>query len=211
MARGLAYARAMRALVRPWTICALLGACGGGAGDATGTGETSAMTGTEVGSTAVVDPTGGPLEALALPMLWMPVAAEADPLVAHRPAEVVCTLGSWLLEPGGIEVNTQTCNYASFGQPSLVEVVPGARIVGSLYHFDLFAAEPATAHVALLIGEDLVWEQEIAIPGPANAFTIDVPASFAAPVGTPVNLHLHNHGQNTWTFGELQVERFSSS
>lgn len=156
-----------------------------------------------------MDPTEGELEALALPMLWMQVAADADPLVAHRPADVTCPLGAWLLEPEGLEVNTQSCNYGSFGQPSLVEVVPGARLVGSLYHFDLIAAEPATAHVALVIGEALVWEQEVTIPGPANAFTIDVPASFAAPVGTPVNFHLHNHGQNTWTFGVLQVERFA--
>jgi len=157
----------------------------------------------------VVDPTEGELEALALPMLWMPAAADADPLASHRPADVNCPLGAWLLEPQGIEVNTQLCNYAAFVQPSLVEVVPGARIVGSLYHFDLIAAEPAMAHVALYVGEALIWEQEVAIPGPANAFTIDVPADFAAPMGTPVNFHLHNHGQNTWTFGVLQVERFN--
>lgn len=198
----------MRAVARSWTIFALLGACGDGSGSETDASQTSSAA-TDTGAGTAVDPTGGSLEALALPMLWKPVAADADPLVEHRPAEVVCALGSWLLEPEGLEVNTQTCNYASFGQPSLVEVVPGARIVGSLYHFDLFAAEAATAHVALSIGDALIWEQEIAIPGPANAFTIDLPASFAAPVGTPVNFHLHNHGQNTWTLGELQVERFN--
>jgi hypothetical protein len=197
----------MRAVTLAWTICALLGACGDGSAGETG-GATATASMTSTGSTAVVDPTEGELEALALPMLWMPVPADADPLVSHRPAEVSCALGSWLFQPDGIEVNTQLCNYASFGQPSLVEVVPGARIVGSLYHFDLIAAEPAVAHVALLVGENLVWEQEIDIPGPANAFTIDVPAGFAAPIGTPVNFHLHNHGQNTWTFGALQVEHF---
>ncbi len=187
---------------------ALMGACGA-AGGATGGSETEGgATGPGVETTAAVDPTEGELVALALPMLWMPVAADADPLVEHRPATVTCPLGAWLLEPQGLEISTQTCNYASFGQPSRVEVVPGARIVGSLYHFDLIAAEPATAHVALTIADVLIWEQEIAIPGPANAFTIDVPASFAAPVGAAVNLHLHNHGQNTWTFGALQAEVF---
>lgn len=191
-------------------MCALLSACANAGSETEGETDASA-TEASAASTAAVDPTmgeSGELMALALPMLWMPVAADADPLAMHRPDAVTCALGAWLLEPEGLEVNTQTCNYASFGQPSKVEVVPGARIVGSLYHFDLFAAEPATAHVALLVGEDLVWEQEIAIPGKANAFTIDVPASFAAPAGTPVNFHLHNHGQNTWTLGALQVEVF---
>lgn len=159
-------------------------------------------------STEVVDPTEGELVDLARPMLWAPVKAEADPLAAHRPASVTCPLGAWLFEPTGLEVNTQSCNYGAFAQPALAEVVPGARIVGSLYHFDLVADPPASAHVALLVGDSLVWEQDIAIPGKANAFVIDVPASFAAPAGTPVNFHLHNHGQNTWTLGALQVERF---
>ena len=191
-------------------MCALLSACPN-AGSET-EGETGA-TETSAAATAV-DPTmgepvgPGELKALVLPMLWMPVAADADPLAMHRPEAVTCPLGAWLFDAEGIEVNTQTCNYGSFVQPSKVEIVPGARIVGSLYHFDLLAAEPATAHVALLVGEVLVWEQEIAIPGKANAFTIDLPASFAAPAGTPVNFHLHNHGQNNWHLGALQVEVF---
>jgi hypothetical protein len=188
-------------------LCALLGACEGG-GSGTGGTDGSETDTAAAGTTVVVDPTEGELVALASPMLWKPVAAEADPVAEHRPAAVICPLGGWLLEPQGLEVNTQSCNYASFGQPSQVEVVPGARIVGSLYHFDLVAAEPATAHVALTIGDVRIFEQEIAIPGKAGAFMIDVPASFAAAAGTPVNFHLHNHGQNTWTLGLLQVEAF---
>lgn len=188
-------------------ICAVVSACGGsGSGDG-GTDDTQTG-GASSASTVVVDPTEGDLVNLALPMLWMPAKAEADPLAAHRPAAVTCPLGGWLFEPTGLEVNTQSCNYGSFTQPALAEVVPGARIVGSLYHFDLVADPPASAHVALLVGDSLVWEQEVAIPGKANAFTIDVPANFAASAGTPVNFHLHNHGQNTWTLGALQVERF---
>jgi hypothetical protein len=35
-----------------------------------------------------------------------------------------------------------------------------------------------------------------------------VPAPFAADPGTPVYFHLHNHGQNTWTLGAIEVEVF---
>jgi hypothetical protein len=33
-----------------------------------------------------------------------------------------------------------------------------------LWHFDLIAAEPASAHVALLFGDELQWEADIEIP-----------------------------------------------
>jgi hypothetical protein len=191
--------------VRAWGLaigCALLGGCGdGGAGSGTGS--------TGVSSGEVVDPTGGELVPLVLPNVWKPVPAAMDPLAAHRPAQVQCPLGGWLFEPQGLEISTLLCNYAMFSQPSRAAIVKGARVVASVYHFDLVAEEPATAHVALLVGDNLVWEQDIAIPGKANAYAIDVPASFAADAGTPVYFHLHNHGQNTWTLGEIEVEVFA--
>jgi hypothetical protein len=191
---------------------AWLGACGG-PGEAAEAG----TQGTEAASTddaptsgpPIEDPTEGELVPLTLPMVWMPVPAETDPLAAHRPADVNCPLGGWLFEPQGLEINTLQCNYAMFGQPARAAIVKGARVVASLYHFDLVAEAPATAHVALLVGDSLVWEQEIAIPGKANAYAIDVPAPFAADPGTPVYFHLHNHGQNTWTLGAIEVEVFA--
>lgn len=191
--------------VRAWALaigCALLGACGdGSAGSGTSSGGAS--------SGGEVDPTGGELVSLVLPTMWQPVPAPMDPLAEHRPAQVQCPLGGWLFEPQGLEINTLLCNYAMFSQPSRAAIVKGARIVASVYHFDLVADEPAMAHVALLVGDNVVWEQEIAIPGKANAYPIDVPASFAADAGTPVYFHLHNHGQNTWTLGEIEVEVFA--
>ena len=148
----------------------------------------------------------GSMVPLVSPMLWQPVPAPDDPLATHRPAEVVCPLGGWLYEAQGLEVNTSQCNYGMFSQPSQVAIVPGARFTASLYHFDLLAEAPASAHVALLVGDALVWEQDIAIPGKANAYTIDLTLDFTAPAGTPVYFHLHNHGQNTWTLGAIEVE-----
>ena len=171
----------------------------------------SGMSGSE-GTTAgmeVADPTEGEMTPLILTMAWQPVPAAQDPLAGHRPAEVSCPLGGWLYEPQGLEINTARCNYAMFGQPARVAIVPGARVVASLYHFDLIADEPATAHVALLLGDHLVWEKEVAIPGKANAYTIDVTLPFAVEAGTPVYFHLHNHGQNTWTLGAIESEVFA--
>lgn len=198
--------------------CALTGACGG-AGDGSDTSaSTSPDTATAVSTTGeptmgnmgTMGTTGnmGKLVPLVSPMLWQPVAEPDDPLAAHRPAQVSCPLGSWLYEAQGLEVDTSQCNYGMFSQPSQVAIVPGARFVASLYHFDLIAEAPATAHVALLVGDELIWEQDIAIPGKANAYAIDLTLDFTAPAGTPVYFHLHNHGQNTWTLGDIEVEVF---
>lgn len=138
---------------------------------------------------------------------WQPLAAEDDPFADHRPAEVMCVLGlGWLYEATALEVNTGTCTYGAFGQPTLVDIVPGAALSLSVYHFDLLAPEPATAHAAVMIGDHVIFEREVAIPGKAEVFTIDLVAEFAAPAGTPVVFHLHNHGQNAWTFASLQAE-----
>lgn len=202
MLRGMSGARPTWGLV-------LAVACGGGgvgAGTEGGTAATSTGGVPDTGSSGVVDPTGGEFVPLIDPAAWVPVPAPDDPLAAHRPAEVVCPPGGWLFEPQGFEVNTIQCNYAMFGQPARAAVLAGRRVTATLYHFDLVAAEPAIAHAALLLGDAVLWEVEVAIPGKANAFTIDVVAPATVPAGTPVYFHLHNHGQNTWTLGAIEVE-----
>jgi len=149
----------------------------------------------------------GTMVDLVEPMLWQPQAAADDPFSDHRPDTVDCTFGlGWLVEPRAIEVNTGTCTYGAFTQPTLAAIVKGAKISLSLYHFDLVAAEPATAHLAVLVGPHVLMEREIAIPGKANVYAIELVADFDLPEGSPVTFHLHNHGQNTWALDRLAVE-----
>jgi hypothetical protein len=181
-------------------LAALLACACGDAGKATDTA------GGDSGSTGVVEIDGTMVE-LVEPTVWQPLAAANDPFADHRPATVDCAFGlGWVVEPTGVEINTATCNYGALVQPSLQPVVRGAQLSLQLYHFDLVAAEPATAHVAVLIGEHKVFEREVAIPGKADVYEVDLVADFDAPAGTPVVLHLHNHGQNTWTLGDFLVE-----
>jgi hypothetical protein len=183
--------------VRPAPLLAALLACA--CGDA-GKADTAG------GSTGVVEIDGTMVE-LVEPTVWQPLPAADDPFADHRPATVDCAFGlGWLVEPTGLEVNTATCNYGAFVQPSLQPVVRGAQLSLRLYHFDLVAPEPATAHVAVLIGDRTIFEREVAIPGKADVYEVDLVADFDAPAGTPVVLHLHNHGQNNWTLGDFLVE-----
>ena len=131
--------------------------------------------------------------------------ATADPLADHRPAPVDCGLAGIFLEGDELDIDTNFCNYAMIEQPGLVEVKEGATITLSMRHFDLTAAEPATAHVALLLGETIAWERTLVIPGPAEVITLDIDAPIDHPLGAPVRFHLHNHGQNTWTLSSITV------
>ena len=73
-------------------------------------------------------------------------------------------------------------------------------------HFDLRAPEPATAHVAVLFGDEVQWELEIPIPSYAYVYTETFQATRALAPGEPIRLHLHNHGQNTWIFSSLYAQ-----
>lgn len=217
MRAKLAYAGAVRGRRVAALLTAGLACSDAGTGGTTGTsttGTTGATTGAPtseptIPSTGAVDPTEGTFVPLVDPMAWAPVPGPLDPLAAHRPAEVKCPIGGWLFEPQGFEINTLLCNYAMFSAPSQAAVIAGSRVIATLYHFDLIAAEPASAHLALLLGEQVLWETEVAIPGKANAFNVDVVVDTTVPAGTPVYFHLHNHGQNTWTMGAIEVEVFA--
>lgn len=138
---------------------------------------------------------------------WAPVAQEEDPMPEHRPDEVDCPVSAWGWENGALEVQTGLCTYAVLGQPPQVPLRRRDRIVGDIWHEDLDAAEPATGHVALLLGDTVLWEATAAIPGPAATWSFDVPIPRDADLDAPIIVHLHNHGWNSWTIGTLLRDR----
>jgi len=130
---------------------------------------------------------------------WEFVPAEEDPLVEHRPAIVDCGIAGWFVENAELEIDTNFCNYAALRQPALGPIERCTPLRIELYHFDLLAPEKAEAHAALLIDGQVVWEKFIEIPGKAAVYEQEFISPIAAPAGAEVMLHLHNHGQNTWT------------
>lgn len=134
---------------------------------------------------------------LVFPELWVPDPA-ADPFADHRPAEVTCELGFYA-EFGVFEVDTGLCNYGVFSQPVAVEVPEGTTLELALVHDDLVSDAPAAvAHIALALPELVLWEAEVPIPAAYGILnTADLPLP-AIPAGTPMTLHLHNHGFNAY-------------
>tara|TARA_R110001592_G_scaffold295594_2_gene565748 strand:- start:104652 stop:107168 length:2517 start_codon:yes stop_codon:yes gene_type:complete len=138
---------------------------------------------------------------------WSEQQAGADSFPGHRPADTACPDNSWYNEDGALEVETGYCRYLSLAQPSLAGVKTGDSLHLVLWHADLAFEEPATAHVAITLAGERVWEQNISIPAQANIYDLRIPVDFDAPVGSEVEFHLHNHGYNSWTLLGLEVER----
>jgi hypothetical protein len=122
--------------------------------------------------------------------------AFCDPL-AHRP-EPVAGEPSYGVDTGG-------CSYLTVRQPSLVAIEPGDRIFLRVFHFALWAPEPAVAYLSVQVGENPVWSTTIAIPSDSALVRPIATADFGAPAGSPVYFHVQNHGLNSYNLIEIRV------
>ena len=195
--RGLAVALAL--------ICS---ACTDGGEEGASAEDTSS---TASGSGSASAGTEGDFGSLIDQEAWAAIDAVDDPLPDHRPPEVDCDVG-WYIEDEELEVDTNLCNYLALVQPSLRPIEVGDTLDVHFYHFDLVAPEPAEAHLQVSVDGNVVWDYLVPIPTdiennktPAAVIHETVTAEFSAPLGSAVRVHLHNHGQNTWTFVDLAV------
>lgn len=150
-------------------------------------------------------PTWGEPVPLAVASAWALASAEDDPLASERPASVDCPVAAWGPEAAGLEIQTGACNYFFATQPSRAAIEPGDAIDVVTFHQGLDAPEPAEGHVAILVGDAVVWEAYVEIPADASVLEARVIAARAWPAGTPVGVHLHNHGYNAWTVLDVTV------
>lgn len=128
----------------------------------------------------------------------VPVSLSDDPFADHRPTEVNCPPGAWGPEGGGFEIQTGACAYAAFDQVLPEGLREGDTLEVVLWHDFLDAAELATGHVAVWVGDVVVWQREVGIPSPSATLVGEAVLPFTPPPGTRLGLHLHNHGFNSW-------------
>jgi hypothetical protein len=138
--------------------------------------------------------------------LWAEVVE--DPF-DDAPGEVICAPTATRVEVvdglSSFEVDTGFCNYLTLEQPTLRTVFKGDRLDVRLGHGALVAEQAAEAHVAVLVGELVLWDDAVLIPSPPLDHEGFLIAPERVPKGTPVVLHLHNHGDNSWQFDEISV------
>jgi hypothetical protein len=136
---------------------------------------------------------------------WRRYDAAIDPLKSHQPAEISCQSSATYLEYDAFEVDTTRCNYVLSYTPALRAVPAGTELRFHMLHYDLLAAEPANAHIALLFGDRVQWEKTIPIPSPGNGVETTFVTSAPLAFQDSIRLHLHNHGGNTYLFVALEV------
>lgn len=102
-------------------------------------------------------------------------------------------------------IDSDRCMYVTIAQPAATHVDEGDLLHVRMWHFELEAAAPATATVALALDGTTVWERFLEIPGPSG---LDVPyfdAPTDVPEGATVAFHVRNHGRNSYSLLEITV------
>jgi hypothetical protein len=170
-----------------------------------GCGASSEAAGDATPNDASTDGSGADEAALIDHQSWQRYDRSLDPLVAEQPTELECGIAGFFVERGELEIDSARCNYLLAEHPALLPVRRGQRLTLEFRHYDLAADEPAETHIAILFGNQRQWETRIAIPSAANTIHAEFVATEDLAVGGPIRLHLHNHGQNTYTFAWLRV------
>ncbi|MCG8421270.1 MAG: hypothetical protein MJE77_25400 [Proteobacteria bacterium] len=153
------------------------------------------------------DPDAGSDNATLLidPNQWLPTPLDHDVLAGHRPEAIECSALAWYREGGGMEVDTKLCNYFSLSQPLAIDLHAGDVVEVTVWWAKLASVAPAEGHLAVLFDDEVIWQEYVAIPGPADVRDARVTLSRDVAAGAPVTLHLHNHGYNTWRFQDLSI------
>ena len=142
--------------------------------------------------------------------LWELASPEQDPLFDQVTEPVDCPRGAYRVEGEDneqvFELDTGLCNYLAIVQPSLRGIQEGDTVEWSMWHLNLVATEPAAAVVGVFVGEHTIWERTIPIPGAPGAYQSEFVADFSVPAGTPVVIHIHNHGANNWKIHRLRTK-----
>lgn len=137
---------------------------------------------------------------------WDRQPKNRDAFPSHRPEDVTCEQDTgWIVEEDAMEVRTEFCNYLSISQNSLLDLAAGTELEFALSHSDLNFNAPATAHFAISIAGGAIWETTVEIPSANNIIKPQITLPFAVSRGDSIEVHLHNHGDNTWTIHSLDA------
>ncbi|MFT5484825.1 MAG: hypothetical protein ACI9GW_003493 [Halieaceae bacterium] len=188
-------------------ILIALANCGGGHNDPMMETNQSTIQGASAGDTVIQ-----PVEtvetrfALGAAAAWDFQAKNRDGFPDHRPVTIDCDRDEgWRVEDDTMEIRTDSCNYLSLTQESLINIPAGNRIEFSLSHGDLVYRESTSAHVALSIAGIVVWDREIDIPSESAIIREDLVLGFDIAQRDSIEFHLHNHGSNAWTLHSIDA------
>lgn len=142
-------------------------------------------------------------EPLDLELTWL-APSSSPPFPAEGPAIVGCGPGGVIVEQDTVEVRTAYCDPADLEMELPVDVPRGA-VLGLTITHDVLIADGGEAHLAVLIDDDVVWENHTPLPAAAAYLHDDVTLDRRFAAGARLRLHVHNHGSNTYTLHGLTL------
>lgn len=147
----------------------------------------------------------GPGPRVLLPAAaWQPVEGGDHPF-GPGPEGEECPPTAYGAESGFFEVETDRCAWAIFSQPLASAAQAGEPIEFVAWHLDLWAQVEAEARVVLQIGDEVLWDETFAIPGPEGIEKFEQALTADHPAGEAAWWHIGNHGYNSWRLGDVEV------
>jgi hypothetical protein len=125
-----------------------------------------------------------------------PTAPDCDPLSYGPTLE--------LTEPS-FSVQTDFCNPITIVQPLAAPIAAGDHLCFRIWHDVLFARDPGEARVQLWIDGAPFREWTAPIPDERDTLIDAWDAEGDIPAGAIVQLHLGNHGTNSWNILEWRM------
>lgn len=137
---------------------------------------------------------------------WSITTAAEDPF-DDRPDDPFCIPQAVAVEGPAVEIDTTQCSYVTLVQPTLVDVQACDVVRATLVHSPLIADEPAEAHFVFRFGGVDLFDRRIPIPSDNQIFELEHVPDAPVPAGTPIHVHVHNHGSNNWFVTDVRLGR----
>ncbi len=138
---------------------------------------------------------------------WRLATVEEDPWSEVRPVDPSCDVTGRQPEDFAGQysfgIDTALCSYTTVVQETLEDVCPGESILVWLWRFALTGPEGSEAHIAVQLGDELIFEDVVPIPNTSALKVDSYPVKQFHPAGTPITFHVRNHGNNSYQLLEI--------
>lgn len=147
----------------------------------------------------------GATEAIALDLATLALIDDGPFVALEGDAVVPCGDGGVIHEGGRVEVRTRWCDPADLATTLTSSLSAGTVVDFQLSH-DPLLADGGAVHLAIVVGDEIVWQLERSLPMAAAFFHERVPLALPHAAGERVVVHIHNHGANSYAIHDLRFD-----
>jgi hypothetical protein len=104
------------------------------------------------------------------------------------------------------EIDTSLCRNQTLSQPLQFDLEMGTSVLITGFHFGLSRSESTQGLFGIAIGDQILLEEVVDIPGTSGGFQRRVSLERFIKSGELIFWHIHNHGSNRWILIDLRVD-----